>query len=458
MTVRLPSGKTAADGPFPTLIEYSGYQVAAPHDLLSTARQPGARPARARELDRRRLPDRAAARLRRRLRADARQRLLGRRLRPLRPADDLRRLRRRRDGRRPGLGEGRQGRHGRHLVLRHHAALHRRHAPAAPRRDRADVGHRRPLPRHGQPRRDPELGLRAHVDRGAPGRRAARAAGRPALRARARRARRPPLPPQPAPAPPDPGRGRAHGRTPQRAPKLYDDRSPGALDGPDPRPDVPRRLLPGRADQRPLRDAASAQAPQQPAHVAARCRTASTPTRSGRARSPAGWSSSSSTSPTRCRRVPDPVLGLSGAALHLPRRRARRARPAVALRRRHRRRRRAGHVRAGPARAAADGERRRPGRPRLDRRGVGARLRRVADPPRPSATDVLPRRGRRAHARGARRGHRRVPRRSRRAPGRRRCPATARRTRGRRSRPTTGRRSRTARASASPRRRCRRTS
>jgi predicted acyl esterase len=35
MTVRLPSGKSLDDGPFPTLIEYSGYQVAAPHDLLS---------------------------------------------------------------------------------------------------------------------------------------------------------------------------------------------------------------------------------------------------------------------------------------------------------------------------------------------------------------------------------------------------------------------------------------
>jgi uncharacterized protein len=34
MTVRLPAGKTLADGPFPTLIEYSGYQIAAPHNLL----------------------------------------------------------------------------------------------------------------------------------------------------------------------------------------------------------------------------------------------------------------------------------------------------------------------------------------------------------------------------------------------------------------------------------------
>jgi uncharacterized protein len=36
MTVRLPAGKTLADGPFPTLIEYSGYQIAAPHNLLDS--------------------------------------------------------------------------------------------------------------------------------------------------------------------------------------------------------------------------------------------------------------------------------------------------------------------------------------------------------------------------------------------------------------------------------------
>lgn len=36
MTVRLPAGKTLADGPFPTFIEYSGYQVAAPGDLLGS--------------------------------------------------------------------------------------------------------------------------------------------------------------------------------------------------------------------------------------------------------------------------------------------------------------------------------------------------------------------------------------------------------------------------------------
>ena len=35
MTLRLPAGKHLSDGPFPTVIEYSGYEVAAPHDLLA---------------------------------------------------------------------------------------------------------------------------------------------------------------------------------------------------------------------------------------------------------------------------------------------------------------------------------------------------------------------------------------------------------------------------------------
>ncbi len=33
-TVRLPPGKTLADGPFPTVIEESGYAIAAPHSLI----------------------------------------------------------------------------------------------------------------------------------------------------------------------------------------------------------------------------------------------------------------------------------------------------------------------------------------------------------------------------------------------------------------------------------------
>ncbi len=36
MTVRLPQNKDLSDGPFPTFIEYSGYQAAAPHDLFNS--------------------------------------------------------------------------------------------------------------------------------------------------------------------------------------------------------------------------------------------------------------------------------------------------------------------------------------------------------------------------------------------------------------------------------------
>ena len=46
MTVRLPSGKTLDDGPFPTFIEYSGYQIAAPNSLFdSVVKQLGGAPA-----------------------------------------------------------------------------------------------------------------------------------------------------------------------------------------------------------------------------------------------------------------------------------------------------------------------------------------------------------------------------------------------------------------------------
>jgi len=41
-TVRLPLGKTLADGPFPTVIEYSGYAIAAPGNLLKAYTTPGA--------------------------------------------------------------------------------------------------------------------------------------------------------------------------------------------------------------------------------------------------------------------------------------------------------------------------------------------------------------------------------------------------------------------------------
>ena len=127
------------------------------------------RPARARVLDRRGLAGRTAPRVRGRERADARLRLLRRRIRPVRPADHLRRLRR--GGGRGGaeVGEGREGRHGRHLLLGHHPAVRGRHQAAAPRRDRADVGERRSLHGHGLPGRHLQLGLREDLGAGAHG-------------------------------------------------------------------------------------------------------------------------------------------------------------------------------------------------------------------------------------------------------------------------------------------------
>ena len=51
-TVRLPPGKTLADGPFPTVIEYSGYATAAPHSLIDAlpGKAPTKRPPASRHL------------------------------------------------------------------------------------------------------------------------------------------------------------------------------------------------------------------------------------------------------------------------------------------------------------------------------------------------------------------------------------------------------------------------
>ena len=391
-------------------------------------------------------------------RADARQRLLRRRLRPLRPADDLRRLRRGRDRRRAGLGQGRQGRHGRDLLLGDHPAVHRRHAAAAPGRDLAHVGQRRPLPRHGLPGRDLELGLRAPLDRGADGGRAARAGGRSAVCPRARRGgrrataarnQRLRLQTQDAVA--------MQERTPHRAPKLFRRPLARAVDEPDPGPDLPRRLVPGRADRRALR--AEPRAPGRATRACgSRSRTASTPTRSGPS-SITRWVEFlklyvADEVPSRAPSRPRPER----PALPLPRRRARGARAAVALRGRHRRRRRPRDVRAGPARPAADGERRRPGRPRARSARRGSSASAPGRSPRPSRPTFFLGAGGALTPAAPAPGHRRLPRRSRPPARRPRCPATATPTPGRRSRPTTGSRWRPARASASPRRRSRRTS
>ena len=152
------------------------------------------------------------------------------------------------------LGQGRQGRHGRHLVLRHHAAVHGRHAAAAPGGDRADVGHRRHLHGTGYPGGIFNSGLRADVDQGAHGRRQARARGRPAVGEGARqgRATSTASPTRSCACRPR-TRSKLQDQNPFRTPSLFAHalarRVAEARDGAD----VPRRPVPGRADRRPLR-------------------------------------------------------------------------------------------------------------------------------------------------------------------------------------------------------------
>ena len=118
-TVRLPPGKTLADGPFPTVIEYSGYNVAGPHSLIDAleGHASSSDPL---------LPDTSTvvgsvvAPLLGFVTVSVQMRgtgCSGRRLRPVRPALGLRRLRRHPDRRRAALGPAPQGRHGRDLLL-----------------------------------------------------------------------------------------------------------------------------------------------------------------------------------------------------------------------------------------------------------------------------------------------------------------------------------------------------
>ncbi len=105
-------------------------------------------------------------RLRHGLGQHARNRVLGRRVRRVQPRADGRRLRHDRDRGRPGLGARRSGRHGRPVVLGHHAALHRGHEPPAPRRRGRPVRDRRPVAA-GVARRDLQLRFHPAVDQGA---------------------------------------------------------------------------------------------------------------------------------------------------------------------------------------------------------------------------------------------------------------------------------------------------
>ena len=186
MTVRLPAGKKLSDGPFPTFVEYSGYQTAAPNDLFASVVDQLTAGAPADPL------------------APASSTAVGSLIGPLLGfavvsvqmrgsgcsggAFDLFDLPTTYDGydavetvAAQKLGQGRQGRHGRHLLLRHHPALRGRHAAPAPRRDLADVGQRRPLHGHRLPGRHLQLRLREDLGEGAHGRREAGARRRPAV-------------------------------------------------------------------------------------------------------------------------------------------------------------------------------------------------------------------------------------------------------------------------------------
>ena len=105
----------ADQGPYPTVVEYSGYDPSSPTHRPTAVQAPRARARHG--VDRREHP---------------RHRLLRRRVQLLREPPVARRLRRDRDGRGAAVVD-RPGRHGRHLVRRHQPALRRPHAAAAPR-------------------------------------------------------------------------------------------------------------------------------------------------------------------------------------------------------------------------------------------------------------------------------------------------------------------------------------
>ena len=445
MTVRLPAGRTLADGPFPTLIEHSGYQIAAPNDLLQSVinvaerRQRYGRPARARRPARRSARSsprcwaspssacRCAARAARAAPSTSST------CRPPTTATTWSR----RSPPSPGSRATRSGwRASRFSGIT--PAVRRRHAAAAPRRHRPDVGDRRHLLRDRVPRRHPQLRLRRVLDRGAHGRRPARPGGRPAVRAGARARGRPALRGQPGAAPADRGRAaRSSGRNPYRTPSLYAQRSPSTwMD----RIDVPTFLVGQFQDEQTgghfVRSLGALARNRQGVAVAAE--------RRARRLAGARHDHALGRVPQALRRRRDPGGARARPvaerrALRVPRRGRRVARAAVALRGHDRRRGRAARPSSAtracacswttaPARRA----RARSARPGSSASTPGRSARCGPTPYYLGARGTLGRASRR------RAGHGRVRRRSGRATGRRRCRATARPTRGRRSRPTTG--------------------
>ena len=188
--------------------------------------------------------------LRVRRREHPRHRLLRRLVPELRADPEPRRLRRDRDRRRAAVGEVPQGRHGRHLLPGHLAAVRRADPAAEPLRDHAAVGHRRHLPRHALPGRHPQHRLRGPVGGGARGAGGAVRPGLGAGRAWTRgdtvcAANQAVRLQNPDPLAADRGQ-----------PVLHDARSrpdqPEPLRRQDQRAGVPRRRLAGRADRRAL--------------------------------------------------------------------------------------------------------------------------------------------------------------------------------------------------------------
>ena len=314
----------------------------------------------------------------------------------------------------------------------HHPAVRRRHAAAAPGGDRADVGHRRPLHGDRLPGRHLQLGLRAVVDRGAHGRRqaGARRAASPGRKTLVKAGRQA-LHRQPEAAPADagrahelqqqqpvphavavrPARARRRGSSAISVPtflvgQFQDEQTGGHFAESLGRAEAQPERLDLAAERRARRlaraddDHALGRVPQalrgrrDPGHPARRAR----PERRAL----------HATSPTR---APRPVQQ-SRFAGH------------------DRRRGRQGGLRARPARAPADGQRRRPAGPGLDRRDLGARLRAPGRRAQATRDALLPRRRRRARRRRARRR----PRPPRTSPTRARAPApdaARRRRRGR---------------------------
>ena len=182
-TVRLPTGKTLADGPFPTVIEESGYadrRPAQPHRRRAPPeRRVHVGPTGPRHRPPRRLADRPPARVRHGQPADAGDRMLGR-VRSTSstcPPPTTATTPCRSPPRSPGLPTTRSAWWGSRSRASPRCSSPGPSPPGLA-ADRPDEPHRRPL--HNRlPRRHVQQRLRRHLARRAGGRRQAGAAGRP---------------------------------------------------------------------------------------------------------------------------------------------------------------------------------------------------------------------------------------------------------------------------------------